>query len=170
MSGVPRAGDLELDQDLRQQQREWYLQRIGWAAMALVVLAALAGLSGKGPLSGTAATSADGALRVEYNRFARHHAPDELRLRVESSAARDGELRLWVDQEYLDAVEVQSLTPSPLRVEAARGRQTFVFRVEGDGAPVVVTFRLEPDHPGWLSGRAGVGGGEPVSFRQFVYP
>ena len=38
-----RVGDLEIHQDLPFQRRSWTVQRVGWAIMALVVLAGLLG-------------------------------------------------------------------------------------------------------------------------------
>src|SRR3712207_8326757 len=35
VAGGQRAGDLEINQDLRFQRRMWALQRIGWAVMAV---------------------------------------------------------------------------------------------------------------------------------------
>lgn len=48
---VHRVGDLEIEEDLDHQRRCWKLERASWAVMALVLLAAMAGLFGSGPLS-----------------------------------------------------------------------------------------------------------------------
>ena len=59
-------GDLEVGQDLDFQRREWAVQRVGWGAMALVILAALLGLFGSsGPLSRAATNAADDLVRLE---------------------------------------------------------------------------------------------------------
>ena len=170
MSSVPRRGDLQIHEDPAYQRREWVFERVGWAVMALLVLAALLGLLGPGPLSSTSVSDGGGASRVEYDRFLHHHAPTTLHGQVAGDAARAGELRLWVDLEYLAAVEVQQITPRPDHVEAGSDRHLFVFRVAEPDRPTRVTFRLEPDRIGWLAGRMGVGDGAPARFRQLVYP
>jgi hypothetical protein len=44
VAGGQRAGNLEINQDLRFQRRMWAVQRIGWAVMALIVLVGLVGV------------------------------------------------------------------------------------------------------------------------------
>jgi hypothetical protein len=84
MAEVQRAGDLELNQDLRFQRRMWAVQRIGWAVMALVVLAGLLGLFGPGPLSSATAGKEEGPLLVEgYERFVRFRIPTTLQVRLD---------------------------------------------------------------------------------------
>lgn len=51
MEPIRRVGELEIEEDLDFQRRMWRLQQIGWALLVLVVVAALLGLFGKGPLS-----------------------------------------------------------------------------------------------------------------------
>ncbi len=51
MTKVQRVGDLEVAQDRTFQRRSWTIQRVGWVVMLLVAAAALAGLTGSGPLS-----------------------------------------------------------------------------------------------------------------------
>jgi hypothetical protein len=50
MPDVPQFDGLQLPQDLRFLRVEWKLQRLAWGALALILVAALAGLLGKGSL------------------------------------------------------------------------------------------------------------------------
>jgi hypothetical protein len=171
MPNIPRVGDMEVKQDLEFQRREWVAQRVGWALMALVVLAGLLGLLGSGgPLSNASAHDEDGAVRVEYERFLHRHSPTTLRAHVAAGVAEKGEVRLWLDLEYLARGELQRVTPEPARVEAGPDRHTFVFRMADADRPTTVTFHFEADRPGPLAGRVGAGDREPARFRQFVYP
>lgn len=77
MTRFKTIGSLQLHEDLAHERREWKLQRVGWALMALALLAAVLGLFGHGPLSETASASADGALTVRHQRFERYQAPSE---------------------------------------------------------------------------------------------
>lgn len=72
---VKRIGDLDIAQDLEHQRREWVIERIGWAIMALILLAALAGLLGSGPLSNARIDHPGSHLSAEYNRFERYQSP-----------------------------------------------------------------------------------------------
>jgi hypothetical protein len=120
MAALERVGDLEIEQNLAQQRREWTIQRIGWVVMVLLALAALLGLFGGGPFSEGTAGDRDGPLWVEYPRFARLQAPAELRLHVGSEAVPGNEARVWLDRDFIENVQIQHITPEPDRVELGR--------------------------------------------------
>jgi hypothetical protein len=170
MSGMQRVGELEIDQDLGFQQRMWTAQRVGWATMAVITLAALIGLLGPGPLSKAAAGEKAGPLQVEYQRFERFSKPTTLRVTVASEAAAGGEVRLWLDRQYAEAFQVQHVTPPPDRVEAASDRLTYVFDVPQPGQAVTIVFDLEAEKSGLLRGRMGLDTGPAFNFSQMVYP
>lgn len=80
-------------------------------------------------------------------------------------------MRVWLDREYLESMQVQSVTPEPARVEAGSGRLTYVFDAEVEpGRPTAFTFTLQPEKPGAIGGRVGLEGGPSVRIEQFVYP
>jgi len=162
--------NLEINQALDFQRRRQLVERVGWIAMALVVLAALVGLFGPGLLSAARAGETDGPLWMEYNRFARLQAPQTLRAHLGPDAAKNGEARVWLDREYLQSVQVQQVTPQPALVVAGPDRLTYVFEVDGTEQPTAVTFNVLPDSFGPLRGRVGLEGGGSFGFTQFVYP
>jgi hypothetical protein len=165
-----QAHDLDIDQDLAFAQRSWRIQRAAWLGMGVVLLLALAGVFGSGPLSRSDA-SLPGFLRLQYQRFARHQAPQVLIARLEPAATRAGEVRLWVDRQYLDDSKVDTITPPPSRVEAAADRLVYVFSTRRPGEPVTIVFTLQSERIGLSSGRVGLDDAEGfVPFRQFVYP
>lgn len=123
--GKARAGDLEISQDLEHEKKAWRVQRIGWVVLGLVWLAGLAGLFGSGPLSGATATGPD--LRLEYERFVRYTAPQELTLHLGPGATARPKVRLWVDSKYLESQQIESVVPEPESVEAGPDRMVFVF-------------------------------------------
>jgi hypothetical protein len=157
-----RHGDLEIRHDPSFEGRTVAVQLVGWAVMALVVLAALLGLFGNGPLS--SATVEGGALRVEYDRFLRHQAPQQLRLRLE---VEGGQVRVWLNAEYLEHIQIEHIEPRPERVEVGPDGQTFTFLVE-ESATVVLHF--VPERVGRLTARIRLAGKEALTFHQFVYP
>jgi hypothetical protein len=170
MPDVPRVGDMELHQDLSFQRAEWVFERVGWAVLVFLLAAALLGLLGGGPLSGASAQAPDGSLDIEYERFLRYHAPTTLQVHVAPGAAEGGVLRLWLDRDYLDALEVKEVVPAPDRVVVGEGTVTYHLRVADPSRPVLVTFRLEADRAGSVAGRAGVAGRGAAEFSHFVYP
>lgn len=165
-----RINDLEVDQDLAFERKSWAVQRIGWALMTLVILAALAGLLGPGPLSRAKAETPDGALVAVYNRFVRASDTDDLRVSFGREAIRDGVVRLWVDRQYLGGVDVERVVPQPASVEVASDRLVYVFTAAPDAASGEVGFRVKPQALGSRRVRLGLAGGPALVFRQVVYP
>ncbi len=159
---------LEMREDLLFAHRQWRIQRIGWVVMALVLLAALLGVFGRGPLSH--AREVDGSLDVEYERFARANAPTQLRLRVD--AASDGVLRVAIDRRYLDAVPIDHVRPRPLREESSDSEVIYDF-ASPPGGPLHVSFDMTPRDPGIARGAMRLMTGSPaqtVRFHQLIYP
>lgn len=171
MPDVHQIGDLQVAQSMPFQRRSWLVQRIGWAMLLLLVLAALAGLLGEGgPLSEATATSADGGLGVEYARFGRYRAPATLKIHLGPQAVQGDEARVWVSRAYLEAVQIQNIVPEAESVEAGPGGMTYVFKLEEPGAPTTVTFNLQPLKRWWIAGAVRLDDGAVVAFNQFVYP
>jgi hypothetical protein len=154
------------------QRRVWRGQRVAWAFMALAVLAASLGVMGSGPLSRRAVTSADGAVRVEYERFVRRGARTTLRIHARPARAETAGLVLWLARPYLEEVTVEEVLPPPQRVGAGHGRVVWSFDLSsGDsGAPLMVTIHLVPEAIGRLPAAVGLGAGPGLGFSQWVYP
>jgi hypothetical protein len=170
MSDIHRVGDLEISQDLNFQRRSWVVQRFGWVMLALLILAALLGLFGPGPLSQAMAGRQDGPLWAEYHRFWRLKSPMSLRLHLGPEAAASGQARVWLSRSYMEAMRVQHVTPPPQRVEAGSDRFTYVFTLNPPHRSTAVTFTIEPETPGSVAGQAGLENGLEIRFRHFIYP
>ena len=166
--GLPTS--LDLPEGPESRSMELWLHRIGWSVMAVLLLAAAAGLMGPGLLS---SRTADGgpSLKIQYNRFVRYHAPASLRVTVAPPAASD-QVRLVLDRAFLNAMELETITPEPARVELASGGHTYVFdarHLAGGNAEIVFHYRPERTLRN-ISGAVGLDGGPRLAFRQFVYP
>lgn len=170
MADIIRVGSLEIDQDLRFQQRLWAVQRVGWVVIALVILATLAGLLGPGPLSSTTRGEQGGSLWMRYDRLIRYRAPTQLEVQLKPENVSQGKVTVWVSRSYIEKVQTQQVTPPPELVVAGPDRLTYVFRVSQPDQPTAVTFHLEPGEFGSLSGHIGLDNGQPLHFTQFVYP
>lgn len=168
MAGVQQVGDLEIAEDLHYQRRAWTIQRIGRAVMALIIAAALAGLIGTGPLSSAVAHS--GPLHVAYHRFERLNAPGLLSIRVAGNVAAGNQIRIWLDRDYVDSLQVQQITPQPAQTLVGANRLIYVFDVAAGNRQTVIVFDLRFQAFGLHHGRVGLVGGPVASFRQFVYP
>ena len=162
------GGGLEFDQDLGHARTLWRVQRAGWAVMALIILGALLGVFGRGPLAHASAES--GALRVEYDRIARHGSSSRLRAEVAPAVRRGDTIRVWVDRAFLEGVEIEAVTPEPVQVETRGDALWFTFLAPDSVRTALISLQLRPDDFGSRRGRVGVEGGGAVAFRQLVLP
>ena len=163
-----RVGLIEVDQDLDHARSLWRVQRLGWLGMLLIVGAATLGLFGHGPLADGQARAE--SLTLDYARFARHGATSSLEAVVQPQALRGDTLRLWIARSYLDGVELESVIPEPERVATRDDVVVFTFVTAQRSQPTRITFNLRPDQYWSEHARAGIEGGESVTFRQFIYP
>ena len=98
MAEIRRIGSLEIEEDIKFQFWEWRVSRIGWALMALVLLAAALEAFGVGVFSGTTRKTEGRLLEVQYEQFGRHRAPTSLILSLGPGSVRNGKVRLWLDR------------------------------------------------------------------------
>ena len=146
----------------------WRVERIGWTAMALAIVAALVGVFGGGPLSSVHAGG--GGLAIEYQRFQRSSAENDYRFDLDAALVRDGRLRLRLDQALLDDMELDSIIPEPEAVIAGNDHTEFVFLAAPGNGQARVVFRFRPATFGRRAGRVEVPGAPPVVIDQFIYP
>jgi hypothetical protein len=170
MAPIGRVGDLEIDQDLDFQGRMYVIERIGWVAILLLLILALLGLAGNGPLSQADVGAADSPLHIRYDRIARAQAPAQVQFSVQPGMAREGVLHLWLDRDYLERAHIQQVVPQPSRLSSGQDRLIYQFDVDESGTPSKITFYLEPDQVGLLGARAGLVDGPTLEFRQLILP
>lgn len=157
-----RYRSLELEEDLPFQQTVWRVERVGWVFMALIVLASLLGLIGKGGLGRTRAGD-PAALQVEYDRFVHRSAPAQLCIRLSVA----GPFSLRMPFQYLRQVEVSRVMPRPLSVSSQEGVVTYLFAAVQGSTDIV--FDMTPRDPGTLKGFVE-SDRQRIDFAQFVYP
>ena len=170
-SSPPSHDSLEFPHDRADRPWELRAQRAGWLAFAALILAAIAGLLGPGPLSRDQVTDPAGQLTIEYNRFERYQRQTELRIRVAPAAVRDGQVRIWVGQAFSDDVEIVSIQPQAERTELGSDRHVLLFPTPRLNGEATVTIRYAPDRTfGWIEGQIGIEGGPALAISQFIYP
>lgn len=156
---------LATPEKLARMRRNWRFQHIGWAGIAILVLAGAVGLFGSGPLSSTT-HSADG-LTVELNRFIRRETPFTIKVTA-TLPPESTQARLSLPRHFFDDVRVSSLMPEPVEVVTTDQTTTFVFAVD---TPRTLTIHLhcEARRSGLLHGEITAGDAR-LRFTQFVWP
>jgi hypothetical protein len=161
---------LQVGEDMAFQRRDWVAERIGWAAMALVVAAALLGAFGVGPLSWTTKIDASGVMQVEYDWIQRQTAPATIKLEVDLAAAAGGGIELEVDQGFLEAFSIHSMRPEPAESVATSQGLRLRFGAEPGGGRARLYIEVSPKVIGLRRTRLGLAGHEPVELAVFVHP
>ena len=167
---MQRIGDLEIDEDIEFQEREWAWERVGRMLLVLLIVLSLIGLFGHGPISWTTATADDGTLEVSFERFGRRGGSGELGVRAPASAAEDGTWAIDLSHDYVGAVRIDTISPQPDSIEAVEGGLRYSFTQAEPGADLEASFSLTPDTLWSASGTARVAGGDPVTIKHFFFP
>ena len=165
MAQSRRPGGIEIEQDLEFQRRSWKVQRVAWIVMLLVVIGAILGVFGNGPLSNASAGDSD-AFRVDYQRFVRLDSPEKISFNI--GPRPDSSVTLWLDREWLRNHNVNSIVPEPRETSVDRGRVLYEFML-GPSQPSKIEFDLETKGYGRIRGHAGLIGGPAISFGQLSY-
>lgn len=168
--GLRRIGDLEIGEDIAHQQTMWRVERVGWVLMALILVAALLGLLGPGPLSHTTANDRQSVLSVEYDRFVRNQAPVEFRIYLSSGAVHEGDVRLWLNREFVMRAQIDQINPEPERTELDSRRFIYVLAAPKLEESSQATIHFKPNGFGLTRVQLGIDGGAEVEFTQWVYP
>ena len=123
-------------EDMRFQTVTWTVERVAWALLALVPLAAMAGLFSHGPLSNKTAEAANSALSVEYERFQRMTVQARFVVRISSIGTE--EVRLRLSPPFQRIYDIQSMQPEPVRSSAGGDGLDLYFRpVKGELTAVI---------------------------------
>lgn len=174
MSDSTPYADLDLEEDLTLQRREWRWQRVGWVVLFGIVGAALLGVFGDGPLSYAQAVSGvngpAGApvLSVDYQRFTRAGKSTRIAIRLAGHSPQDGDLELEVERTFYDHAQIERITPEPDRVVIGSKSIHLVFASQKlrPGSGVVLDF--QPTVAGLHALRFGLGD-SVVEMMQFTY-
>lgn len=160
---------LDVAENIAHEQKAHRAEHVARGALYGVVVLALAGLFGPGPLSSAAVASPDGSLTVAYHRFVRHDAPTQLTFYVPASEVRADSLMLWVGPPYTHASRSVSFSPEPRSSRADGERVVYTINVTpGAEASFQITYR--PRVQGLKAGSTGRVDGPSVETWHFIYP
>lgn len=160
--------ELDLAEDMRHQRREWKAEHVGWWVMGAILLAALLGLAGPGPLSLTTTGTPGSNLWVEHQRFARYQAPMEIKVHFRQPM-QDDEIRIAMDREFYASTESE-ISPPPEKTELRGDRVSFVFPARSASGHTGIIFRAKPTQRGSHRVRIWLDDEHSVTLRIFIFP
>jgi hypothetical protein len=145
-------------------------QRIAWAILTLLMVAAFFGLFGRGPLSHST-VDIPSVLQVQYNRFARYQGSEDIHVHLRPDITGDnGTIALWISEPFGNSVQIQQISPQPVAVKDSGNGQVYVFSLFGKNTGLDAHFYYKPNSVGRMPLKLGIVGGKTVHFMQFVYP
>lgn len=133
------------------QRRFWAVQRAAWIVFALILIACLLGLLGRGGLFSTTIVGSFGGT-IEIPAISRWNAPDEMRVGLPAS---DRDQTFFVDPRFLEAFSIDSIDPPQKATVRRNGRIGYVFASDPSAVAKIV-FRLQTQQPGLRSFLLGI--------------
>ncbi|MGW7774019.1 hypothetical protein ACTWM0_13825 [Pseudomonas machongensis] len=156
-----------VQEDMSMQKRVWRFERVGWYVLVIIVLLALAGLFGNGPLSDAEVVSPDGRVKVEYQRLSRSGTTDNLYITVRGEPGQPVEIEL--EGSLLRAASIETMQPEPKRSMSHGPALLLQLGTHKDGVATLY-LTLRSDHVGTLEGVVRAGPRSAVHFSTFLYP
>jgi len=153
-----------------QQRREWVIERIGWGLMACLIVVALLGGLGFGPLTSRRSISRDGALSVKYYAVERTSAATKLEVWCKTGDPTAKEMDVAISRSFVDEITIESFSPEPTEMALAGDKIifTFVGTDLANGEKVVCHYRH--NEFGLRKYEIAIAGGQPVRISQVVLP
>ncbi len=166
---VPKVGnEVAVGEDLAFQRRWWKFESVVWCFFGLILACDLLGLFGRGWLAKATRTTADGALKLNYERVERASTPSIMTLQFGPGAIHDGKIQVYVSESVTKGLGAQRIAPQPL--VSAVGDAGITYTFAATAAPATVQIALEPSFPGAHKFRVGLVNAEPIDASVFVVP
>ncbi|MBV4491224.1 hypothetical protein [Pseudomonas oryzicola] len=156
-----------VEEDMRMQQRVWRFERVGWYALVVIVLLALAGLFGNGPLSDAQVASDDGRVQVDYQRLSRSGTTDNLRITVRGTPGEA--VQVVLGGNLLREASIETMQPEP-QVSRSHGKSLLLQLGTSQDGVATLYLTLRSEHVGRLEGVVRAGQSSAVHFATFLYP
>jgi hypothetical protein len=157
-----------LTNHMERQERDWLIQRIGWFFWGAIILAALLGLIGPGPLSTTVIRSDDDTATVGYDKYLHYHCPTSLEVLVKPEDDQE-EFQVSISRSLIDKLEIRRIEPEPHQRVLSEHEAIYSFRRQSP-VPAKIVIHAEYQSFGNVVGEIGLVDHATARVAQFVYP
>jgi hypothetical protein len=148
----------------------WRFENVLYLLITLLLIAAVAGFTGRGPVSQAIAGVPGSAVWAEYEKYARFRTPSMLAVHLGPDALHGAQAVVRLTGSIVDRVPISRISPQPQTVAPIPNGQQFTFPVAQPGDSATVRFVVEPAKPGLSQGTLATPGAPPITFSQFIYP
>ncbi len=150
-----RDDGLQIQERRSFQSVFWTIERCAWFAFAVILLLAIAGLTGSGGYFAMA-TASYSSGKVEYPRVARVGTSDKISVTFNSEAETH---RLTLDPAFYESFQVEGIQPQPERSAGTSEGIAMEFAAQPDASLEVVIYirALRPGLAGFTAALDGAG-------------
>src|ERR1700761_8499039 len=97
LDSVPKINEeVAVGEDIQFQRKWWIFERVIWGFFAVVLIMTMLGCFGRGFLARAQANSANGEMKIKYDRIQRTGTPSDVTILLGNGTARNGQVRLSV--------------------------------------------------------------------------
>ena len=167
--------EIAVGSDLAFQRRWWKYERVVWTLFGLIIVLDALGAFGRGPIAKAQVRAPDGSFTLKYEHIERFRTPSILSVLFEPQAIHNGEVQLWLCQNYVDPLGNQRIIPQPVSSTPLNGGILYTFKINdmqvgSQRQPPTVQFALEPGKTGIFKLQIGAPGSGQVDTSIFVLP
>ena len=132
--------DLRDELNPRATRAHWIVQRVFWAALAFVLLAALTGAFGSGPISSatSSATMSGVTVDLEYPRWTRSRSPQSLYLTVRAPEGSGQSVSVVLPGKLSDRLRIEGIVPDPESAATGPKGTIYTWSVDDWSGPLRV--------------------------------
>lgn len=147
-SEVPKVDNaVAVGEDLGFQERWWNFERVVWSIFALILVADVLGVFGRGWLAKAELKNPESGMHVKYERVERAMTPSVVSIQFDQSAVRNGSVHLYVSNSVVRDLGESRVIPQPEHSVIGDGGVLYDFPTQGKD-PLTVQLELQPSFPG----------------------
>jgi hypothetical protein len=140
-----RSDGLQLAEKPSLRSAIWRFQRFSWAAFCILLLVALAGLTGGGGYFSHRSIEMEDA-NAHVPRVARWADSEHLRVEVSTGSATE----IFLGKAFSDYFSIEQVRPHPEESKVTSSGLHLRFNVAGEGSKTI-EFAIRANRPGWTS-------------------
>ncbi len=166
---VPKVENaISIGEDLEFQERWWKFEHIVWGFFALVVLADVLGVFGRGWFAKAKLNEPESGMVVDYERVERASTPSIITIHFNPDAASNGTVQLYISNSVVKELGNQRVSPQPEHSTIGNDGITYTFPAAS--GVMDVQLALEPSFPGYRGFTMQIPGRQAVGAHIVVVP
>ena len=145
---VPKIDNaVAVGEDLRFQERWWSFERIIWGFFALILLADVLGVFGRGWLAKAEIKNPNTSMFVKYERVQRAMTPSVVSIQFLPAAVHNNNVQIYVSNSMVKDLGMSRIIPQPAQSTIGDGGILYTFPTQGR-EPLTIDFELQSSFPG----------------------